>query len=177
MLRTDDGAVDKALSRTQGDNMQKYLNIDPMDGAAGLHEGAGLLGQLPGEDETPSMPMQSLPSAADSLHSAAFPPASHGTPYSTPGPALTGPTSGGYTPPLPMTSFAPAEPAVYAPPGAAEDLSTSNPLAPRYPLPVMPATAPSALPHSHSHSAASSSAASSKSKKAMKEPRSMRTST
>jgi hypothetical protein len=45
------------IMHLQGDNMQRYLNIDPMDGAAGLQEGSGLLGQLPGmDDEPPSMP-------------------------------------------------------------------------------------------------------------------------
>lgn len=172
----------------QGDNMQKYLNIDPMDGGTGLQEGAGLLGQLPGlDDEPPSMPTQQQ----GALATPAGPSSSSGSsrlPAFGPGGAvaMTTPVSSGYLPP--PNPFAASDrerdrDGGYELASGAE--GTSNPLAqaPRYPAPTISAAGagPAGLfgppPAPAGTGAGGAAASASKSKKAMKEPKSMRSST
>jgi hypothetical protein len=160
--------------------MQKYLNIDPMDGGASLHEGAGLLGQTGLDEEAPSMPMQTLPGTGNSPSSShggnTFAPA--GATNRTPTFSTPAAVSSGYVPPSgnpfnpATTTDAPASPSQ----GPSGDDSINNPMAPRYPLPTISAAGAGLGPPPPSV-APSSSAAASKSKKAMKEPKSMRSST
>jgi hypothetical protein len=173
----------------QGDNMQRYLNIDPMDGAAGLQEGSGLLGQLPGmDDEPPSMPtpVSGLGSvnAGAGAGAGVFSPQAGIQPSiaSTRVPAFTNSssTTGGgsavamTTPVSSGAGYVPPSNPFGSPDGGGStgyELSetTSNPLASRYPAPTISAAGagPSPAP----------AASASKSKKAMKEPKSMRSST
>lgn len=151
--------------------MQKYLNIDPTDGAA-PQENSGLLTAL-GEDEsglsTPSLAMQALAGAGPGTphhavnHSPNFGGSAHGglANINTTQSANTGAGAGaGYTPP--SNTFS-------AYPEAGEE-SVSNPMAPggaRLPTPTRGATTP----------AQAAPAPAAKAKKAMKEPKSMRSST
>ena len=156
--------------------MQKYLNIDPTDGSA-PQENSGLLNAL-GDDEsglsTPSLAMQALAAGPGTPHHATnhspnFGGSTHGGGLANintaQGANAVGPNTGtgagaGYTPPANTFS---------AYPEAGED-SVSNPMAQagaRLPTPTRTAATPAQGPP----------APAAKAKKAMKEPKSMRSST
>ena len=159
--------------------MQKYLNVDPMDGS-GL-EVAGLLHQQ-GDEESPSLLMHAAASgampmttdASVSTHSTAQSIRTHHFGSSALSSAAATASSGGYIPPG----------SPYAPAGSTEmsnlyeassgEEATANPLAPRYPLPTISAIAPGPAV---GLAAPPPPASSSKAKKALKEPKSMRSST
>lgn len=174
--------------------MQKYLNIDPTSDPSASLEKANLLNDGgPGEDDTPTgsfsstsrnLPMQSFGSGGSHHavnHTTHFgPTAGAGAGISTSSHGGAG-VSGGYTPPnvFSMGSAYAAnesEDSVNNPlasPAAATTTSTNNPGA-RFPTPTriassvsVPAPAPAVAPP----------ASSNKNKKAMKEPKSMRSST
>lgn len=173
----------------EGDNMQKYLNIDPSDGSGVPQENSGLLGS--GDEESSgvsghNMALQALAGGStltpkfgkltptNSSHGLApSPQQQQQQQLQQGGPAVpsAGPVySSGYTPPANIYSPYAADNT-----SAAEEI-VSNPmtmpatsLATRFPTPSvssMQAPAPSPAP-----------APAAKAKKAMKEPKSMRSST
>jgi hypothetical protein len=176
--------------------MQRYLNIDPMDGAAGLQEGSGLLGQLPGmDDEPPSMPTPVSGHGSVNVGAGAgagvFSPQAGIQPSiaSTRVPAFTNSNTAGGGSAMAMTTPV-SSGAGYVPPSnpfgspdgggsAGYELSetTSNPLASRYPAPTISAAGAGAGGAAGAGPSPAPAASASKSKKAMKEPKSMRSST
>lgn len=143
--------------------MQKYLNIDPTDGSA-PQENSGLLNAL-GDDEsglnTPSVAMQALAAGPGTPHHAVnhSPNFTSGSTHGSTNASL----GAGYTPPSNTFNVSSAYP-------EAGEESVSNPMASggtRQPTPTRGATTP----------AQGAPAPAAKTKKAMKEPKSMRSST
>lgn len=146
--------------------MQKYLNIDPMDGGGTLlQESTGLLG-TGGDEEAPSvLALQPMSSGQDAGSATTPTGAVTRTPmFGAPAPNV----SSGYVPP---DSYEASEEGVSNPMSAQSPLGAQGS---RYTVPTIPMStgpAPSSGPPS------ASAAAASKNKKAMKEPKSMRSST
>lgn len=176
--------------------MQKYLNIDPMDGAGALLESAGLLGAGV-DEEAPSVlalqPMNTGMNTGSAVYDS-----QHGSQHGFAGAAATGTGAGAgaggmsTTPTGAMNrtpmfgAGAPNTASGYVPPvygagseihdggedGVSNPMSAQAPLGSRYAVPSIPVPSGPA-PGSGPPPAASAS----KNKKAMKEPKSMRSST
>lgn len=192
--------------------MQKYLNIDPMDGAGALQESAGLLGANIDEEAPSVLTLQSMPDTGTGTGTSNGPGVSGGggsgsgsstSPmgsvtrapmFGSPGPVIpssSSSTSSGYVPPATSSAFSEIHGG-----GVGEEGMSMNPLSfsahgpsqqqaslassgSRYTVPTLPVPAVG-QPLSGAGSSGPPSAlasAASKSKKAMKEPKSMRSST